>query len=321
MTLGTRLGAALAALLVLVLLAPAAASTAPAAKKKAKPTLSAKAVSVREDRGPAVITLKLSKKTTKTVKVAWSTVNGTATSGRDFTGADGRATIKKGKRSATIKVAITDDEVGEPTESFTVTLKASGVKLRTRTVKVTILDEDPAFPATISGTFGGSFASGSVTLTWQGRVTKAWQRKDPYTGGSAEGYRRYVTTAVSGTWSATGECSGSGTFSLATIEHFFYDSEIYLGRKGAKGWMYGLGLYPSQEMLCHYPDERPPFDLSGWVGGPHAEGGSLLYNSDSRGPESNYHSTDLRTFDGSLDITPGAHQTWTWDLTGSGAAY
>ena len=54
--------------------------------------------------------------------VGYSTANGTATAGQDFTAASGTLTFAPGVVSQTVKVAVTGDTAVEPTETFTVKL-------------------------------------------------------------------------------------------------------------------------------------------------------------------------------------------------------
>jgi formylglycine-generating enzyme required for sulfatase activity len=78
-------------------------------------------------------------------KVSCSTVDGTATAGSDYTAASGPLSWSSGDgREKCFEVAITDDVVGEGTETFSVSLSdAAGVNLGARSeVKVTISDDD-----------------------------------------------------------------------------------------------------------------------------------------------------------------------------------
>jgi len=146
----------LLALAVLTTAALTAATTTSAhAKPAPKPRLSAQAVTVLDNGVQAVVALKLSKKATKTVKVAWATKDGTALAGSDYTKSSGTVTIKKGKRTGTITVPILDDTVYEATEAFTVTL-ASKQATGAGPVTVTITDNDPTpgptAPSALAGT-------------------------------------------------------------------------------------------------------------------------------------------------------------------------
>lgn len=300
---------------------PLAAASLPSADaavpKPAKPTLSGKPATVVEGNVDAVVRLTLSRKATKKLTVRWKTVNGTAKGGADFRAGHGSVTIARGKKQASITVRIKQDTVIEPTETFTVRLSGSGFKLPKPSVKVSIKDDDAKrFPKVLSGPFSGTVVGEGISLTWQGRVTYTYLEKDPFTHFTYTDEMNYVTTALSGTWSATGECSGSGTFTLGSVDHVFPQTRIHLANVAGKGTGYEVALSESAPMPCVYPDDRPDFDLAYMTG---KGEGALIYNSDVRGPVSNRFTPDRVTFEGALDITPGNHQTWTWDLTGSGS--
>src|SRR6478735_2860909 len=136
----------LLALAVLTTAALTAATTTSAhAKPAPKPRLSAQAVTVLDNGVQAVVALKLSKKATKTVKVAWATKDGTALAGSDYTKSSGTVIIKEGRRTGTITVPVLDDAAHEGTESFTVILASKQAK-SARPVTVTINDNDAPPP-------------------------------------------------------------------------------------------------------------------------------------------------------------------------------
>ena len=59
---------------------------------------------------------------TQTVTVDWTTVDGTATAGSDYTAGSGTLTFAQGESSKTITIAILDDSVNEGSETFLVNL-------------------------------------------------------------------------------------------------------------------------------------------------------------------------------------------------------
>jgi hypothetical protein len=87
----------------------------------------------------------LSVPTTVPVSVGYSTTNGTATAGPDYTAASGTLLIPAGQTTAQIPVAIRGDRINELTETFTLTLSSpiNGV-ITVPTATGTILDDDPA---------------------------------------------------------------------------------------------------------------------------------------------------------------------------------
>ena len=83
--------------------------------------------------------------------VGFGTVDGTATSGSDYTANSGTLTIEKGARSATITVSTLPDTFAEGNETFTVTLndtadttnlEAAGVNIQVGEAMATIRDDD-----------------------------------------------------------------------------------------------------------------------------------------------------------------------------------
>jgi hypothetical protein len=78
------------------------------------------------------------------VTVNYTTQNGTATGGSDFTAASGKVTFAVGEMSKTIMIPITGDSVVEPTEQFRVNLNtAKQAKIGDGQAIVTIVDDDP----------------------------------------------------------------------------------------------------------------------------------------------------------------------------------
>lgn len=165
-----------AASLLLVAAVPAATiGAAEAAKPKPKPKLTATAPAVTESTAKAVVTIRLAGKAKKAVKVAWRTADGTAKAGSDYRSGKGTATIKKGKKVATISIGVLGDAVHESSEAFTVRLTSGQAKVPAKPVTVTIKDDDAAPPApptqpsaltgTVTATTTSIFPSGNTTLT------------------------------------------------------------------------------------------------------------------------------------------------------------
>lgn len=87
------------------------------------------------------------------VSVDFTTNNGTATAGSDFTANNGTLNFADGETSQTITVAITDDDLEEQTENFTVSLSSptGGATLGAVTTStVSITDNDAPVPGTLS---------------------------------------------------------------------------------------------------------------------------------------------------------------------------
>lgn len=79
-------------------------------------------VTVNEGAGEAVFTVTLSEKSTQPVTVRYTTVDGTALGGTDYTPVSGVLTIPPGETTATIRVPILNDTVYEGAETFTLQL-------------------------------------------------------------------------------------------------------------------------------------------------------------------------------------------------------
>ena len=90
------------------------------------PTISiSNASTVAEEAGSTSFTLNLSHKTVQTVGVNYTTSNGTAVSGSDYTLKSGSINFAPGEITKTITVNILDDEIPESTESFSMTISGA----------------------------------------------------------------------------------------------------------------------------------------------------------------------------------------------------
>ena len=110
------------------------------------PALSIGDASVDEgDTGSAALdfTVTLDQAATETVTVNWTTSDGTATAGTDYTAGNGALTFNAGDASKTVSVTVSGDNVDEPNETFEVTLSgASGATIGDDTATGTITDDD-----------------------------------------------------------------------------------------------------------------------------------------------------------------------------------
>jgi len=97
--------------------------------------------------GNLTFTVTLSKPATSPVTVAYTTANGTATAGQDFTAASGTVTFAAGETSKTVIVAIIGDTAVEPNETLTVTLSnPSGATIADGSGTGTITNDDVQAP-------------------------------------------------------------------------------------------------------------------------------------------------------------------------------
>ena len=91
----------------------------------AMPTISINDIAITEGTN-ATFTVSLSTVSGKDVTFDWTSNDGTATAGSDYTANSGSATITAGNPSTTVNVVTTDDTSTESTENFTVTLSNPG---------------------------------------------------------------------------------------------------------------------------------------------------------------------------------------------------
>jgi hypothetical protein len=97
-------------------------------------------------------TVSLSKASSTAVSVGYSTANGTATAGQDYTAASGTLTFAPGTTTQQVNVAVIGDTAVEPDETFTVTLaNPVGATLTTATATGTITNDDAVTPPPVTG--------------------------------------------------------------------------------------------------------------------------------------------------------------------------
>ncbi|MGV1089527.1 MAG: Calx-beta domain-containing protein, partial [Mycobacterium sp.] len=129
----------------------------------------------------AAFNVTLSKASTKTITVGYTTVNGTATAGQDYTAASGTLTFAPGVTTQKFVVKVTGDAVVEPTETFAVNLaNPSGAALGTATATGTITNDDvaPATPPTVSiaNAAVAEGNSGTSTMVFTVALSKAYDK-------------------------------------------------------------------------------------------------------------------------------------------------
>jgi hypothetical protein len=113
---------------------------------------SSSAYSANESAGAVTITVLLSAQQSQTVTVDYSTSNGTAAAGSDYTSTTGTLSFSPGQASKTFSVPITNDTIPEADETFTVSLSNASIPTNApdkdgppaypMTATVTILDND-----------------------------------------------------------------------------------------------------------------------------------------------------------------------------------
>ncbi|HEX4998781.1 MAG TPA: Calx-beta domain-containing protein [Terriglobia bacterium] len=169
----------------------------------------------------AVITLNLSDPALSTSTVAWSTSNGSATAGSDYTPLSGVATFATGSKTAQIVIPILGDNLWEPEETFYVLLSDPvGVTLSVNSVAVTVVDDDAAPVVSVAATDASGAEQDSnpivftitrstnlstdivINLSWGGSATKGADYTLSATGGTLSG-NGSTLTLLAGTASAT----------------------------------------------------------------------------------------------------------------------
>ena len=147
-----------------------------------QPTVSITDTTVAEGNsgtGTAAFTVTLSRASATAVTVGYSTANGTATAGQDYTAASGTLTFAPGVISQKLNVAVAGDTVVEPDETFTVSLaNPSGAALGTATATASVTNDDTTVVATpptvsISNATVAEGNSGSSTLAFTVSLSKA----------------------------------------------------------------------------------------------------------------------------------------------------
>jgi Calx-beta domain len=104
-------------------------------------------VSRLESNGPAVFTVSLSRASGKVVTVGYATAEGSAAASSDYTSRSGTLVFLAGDTSKTVAVPLTDDDVSEPDETFTVNLSSAvNATLADAEGVGTIVDDDTAPP-------------------------------------------------------------------------------------------------------------------------------------------------------------------------------
>ncbi len=117
-------------------------------------------------------TVKLSQAATGPVTVHYSTADGTATAGSDYTAGSGTLTFAAGETSKTISVSITGDTVVEANETFSIALSgASGATIAQGSAVGTIVNDDVAPPP--PPTTGGAALGYAVDSNWGSGFTGA----------------------------------------------------------------------------------------------------------------------------------------------------
>jgi Calx-beta domain/Matrixin len=171
------------------------------------PTVTIADVTVNEGAttSTVTVTLTLDIAPTAPVSVGWSTVDGTATAGSDYTAASGTVTFGIGQTTATITVTILGDAIFEANEAFSIQLSNPvGVAVGRSAAAVTLTNDDAAPLLSITATDAAGAEAGTNTMTFT--VTRSGNLNGSITvglsfTGTATFNGDYVVTSVTGaTW-------------------------------------------------------------------------------------------------------------------------
>jgi hypothetical protein len=141
---------------------------------------------------------------TETITVNYTTANGTAIAGSDYTASSGTLTFLPGETSKAIAVNVTGDRLFEPNETFTVTLSnAINASITTATATGTITNDDINPNTDFNG-------DGKPDLLWQNLATGenlVW-----FMNGSTLTSWTLLLPATPASWSprGTGDFNGDG---------------------------------------------------------------------------------------------------------------
>lgn len=184
------------------------------------PTVSIADLSVDEGNGEHahfMFMVSLSKASESPVTVGYSTSNGTAIAGQDYTAASGTLTFAPGVTTQMVHVDVLGDSIVEPDETFTVTLSGpSGATIARGTATGRIRNDDTADPGESGGqdqdpgsaevsflksTEWGSGFNGAVTVTNTGeQALSDWRVSFDFDG------------TISSIWNATVESRTGNTY-------------------------------------------------------------------------------------------------------------
>ncbi|MBP9850042.1 MAG: hypothetical protein KBC58_11460, partial [Flavobacterium sp.] len=137
--------------------------------------LSVADVSVNEGAGTATVTVTLSASSTNVITVAYTTSNGTATAGQDYTATSGTLTFTAGQTSRTFTISIINDITVESTETINITLSdPTNASILDGAGVVSIVDNDncslssPTASVTVQPTC--AVPTGTIVFTTQSGV-------------------------------------------------------------------------------------------------------------------------------------------------------
>lgn len=113
------------------------------------------------------LSVSLSKKTSKSVTISYSTMDGSAKGGEDFTAATSQTvTIAPNETSKKIPITVTGDVLREGDETFSVIISATNATVDKNIAVVTIQNDDTRIPVATTG-YDAPTAYEGYSLVWQ----------------------------------------------------------------------------------------------------------------------------------------------------------
>src|SRR6266545_4003750 len=223
-----------------------------------------------ENGGPAVVTVLLSNAASQPISVVYTTSDGTAVAGADYTTASGTLTFKPGETSTTFNVPLIDDNLDEPDEIINLTLSSpTNATLGAQATSIrTILDDDPQPSVQLaSASLSVSEGAGSTTIAINlsaasGRTVMVTYATSDGTAGAGSDY-----TTASGTLTfAPGQTSKSVNISIADDSLAEQDETLHIALSGPTNA--SLGATASAMLTISDNDvARPTVSISASDGG------------------------------------------------------
>ncbi len=141
----------------------------------APPSITVTDITVNENGGIATVQICASAASNSVIMVNYSTANGSAISGNDFTTIAAKATIPVGQTCTNVSINIIDDNINEPNENFVINLtNPMGATIGDPQGQITIIDNDiaPAITLTVNDiTVNESAGTAMLTICASGIST------------------------------------------------------------------------------------------------------------------------------------------------------
>ncbi|MCF7989748.1 MAG: FG-GAP-like repeat-containing protein [Thiohalocapsa sp.] len=222
-------------------------------------TVSIADASVGEGDGSAELTLTLSAAAAVPVTVTYSTADGSATAGDDYTAVSQQITIPAGSTSATAGVPILDDTAQESNETFTVNLSSPvNAILGQASATVTIADNDDSAPGDPAcGEPSYSSPTDTGVFVWRDCTAagpdQVWNVR--ITGGGSDSTITYTGLITS---SATLQTSGFSLEGNDVLDSVPGDGIVDYDLKAIRGGQDGFRLtVPDGASTCFDPSTMP----------------------------------------------------------------